>query len=108
MIDAIRAFEKTKYNFEINLVKDNIENGINNAIERGEYTCKITIKADTKQFVRDEITKWLIGLGYRCTIPKYESQDGCPSDQMNYWNEIDISWKSEKMINEERYSKKNV
>lgn len=102
MINAIRAFERTKHNFEINLVKDKIENGINEAIEKGKYFCKITINADTKQIVRDEITEWLIGLGYKCTIPKYEIQGGCPPDQMDYWNEIYISWESDKMINEER------
>ena len=108
MIDAVRAFEKTKHNFEINLLKDNIENGINKAIEKGEYTCKIGITADTKQFVRDELTKWLVGLGYKCEIPKYKSQKGCPPDQMDYWNEIYISWEGDNMINEERYSKENV
>lgn len=109
MVNAIRAFEKTKHNFEINLIKDNIENGINKAIEKGEYTCKISLNADTKQFIRDEITEWLIELGYRCVIPKYESQDGCPLDQMVYWNDIDISWESDNMINEKaRCSNGNV
>lgn len=101
MIDAIRAFEKTKHNFEINLVKNNIENGVTKAIEKGKYSCRITIGADTKQFVRDEIKEWLIELGYRCAIPKYESQNGCPHNQMLYWNDIYISWERDKMINEE-------
>ena len=100
MINAIRAFEKTKHNFEINLMKNNIENGINKAIEKGEYSCKISISADIKQIVRDEITEWLIGLGYICTIPKYKRQHGYLPDQMNYWDEIYLSWELGKVKND--------
>ena len=100
MMDADRAFEMTRHFFKINEVKDVIENAVEKAVEKGEYTCKVNISSETEQFVRDEIVAWLHGLKYRCTVPKYKSQRGCPVDQMDYWNEINISWESDTMINE--------
>ena len=98
MINALDACLKTKHKAEINLVKEQIEKGIKNAIERGEYACDIDIGSGTPQYVRDEIEKWLSDLMYRVDIPKYESQHGCPADQMTYWNTVHISWESEASI----------
>lgn len=106
MIDAIKAFQQTKHFAEINEIKDQIEKGINKAIERGEYTCRVDINAGTPQYVRDEIVAWLQGLMYRVTMPKYEDQHGCPADQMTYYNGVDISWESERMILEKEKKKR--
>ena len=92
MIDANKAYELTKHSNEINKIKRDIENAVNQAIKDGLFECEVNINADTKSSVREEIIEWLIPLGYFVEMPKYKSQFGCPSDQMDYWNAIKISW----------------
>ena len=89
MIDANKAYELAKHSNEINKIKRDIENAVNQAIKDGLFECEVNINADTKPFVREEIIEWLIPLGYFVEMSRYIN---CPIDQMDYRNFIKISW----------------
>lgn len=107
MMRADRAYELATHFEEINGIKDEIERAIEQAVEHGDYNCEININPETKQSVRNEIVTWLNSFGYDVVMPEYKSQNGCPADQMDYWNRVDVSWEYDRILFRARTIKSN-
>ena len=91
MINAERARFKSKHQKEINEILETIEKNINKAISDGEFVCRISIRVDTEQSVRDEIEEQMKILGYKITIPEKTEYIG-PCDQTPWYDDVIVSW----------------
>ena len=93
LIDAEYALEKSLNCKTINDLKRSIIISINNAVEKGLFRCLVSILVDTKQFVRDELQKWLSEKNYISIMPGYGTN---LSNIEVYYDNIEIIWEGRK------------
>ena len=92
MIDSKTAFEIAKNHEQINKIKAEIDETITEAIKRGEFSCTVLIRVDTKDAVRSQIKEWVESFGYEIKIPPRTYEDYISWDQAKHYDDIKISW----------------
>lgn len=92
MKSAESARFQSEHRAKINTFIDDISQKIEEAIDKGRYSCEYAIPVDTDQLVRNELKKILKDNGYSVIIPVKEDYSGYPCDQMPYWDNIRIGW----------------
>lgn len=96
MINAKDAKRKTIIKCELVELMDEIEQGVEKAIEYGFYNTSIALGGSLNKNLVDALCKELTDLGYKVEyIPEKPLPYGCPSDQWDFNSYLKIDWSLE-------------
>ena len=78
---------------KVNEIEKEIERGINEAIERGQFECVVCPYQQMSQEIKKRITEDLTKLGYKVEIEDNDTKYGdAPCDQRPWYDDITINW----------------
>ena len=92
----VAYFESTNL-AKVNEIENEIEKGINEAIEKGRYECRVCPFQSMSPEVKARIIEDLTKLGYKVEIEDNDTKyKNAPCDQRPWYDDITINWNKEK------------
>lgn len=93
---ADKAYFESLNGAKVKKIENEIEKGINEAIEKGQYKCRVCPFTTMSQEVKARIIEDLTKLGYKVKIEDNDTKyKDAPEDQRPWYDDIIINWSKE-------------